>query len=84
MKEKQLKKKIDHSIAEQIKAKRIELGYSMSDMGKLLGVQKSTYFYYESGNTSMDITTIIVLCDHLGLRWQDVIQNANESARRKK
>ena len=80
MKEKELKKKIDFYIAEQIKERRNELGYSMNEMGEALGVQKSTYFYYESGQTSMDVYTIITICERLGLNWNEVIENARKEA----
>ena len=84
MKEKELKKLIDYYIAQQIKEKRNEKGFSMQDMGDYLGVQKSTYHYYESGETSMDVYTIISICNHLGLSWSEIIENAEKKARTKK
>ena len=77
---KEKKKLIDYYIAMQIKERRTQLGTSMQEMGDYLGVQKSTYHYYESGKTSMDIYTIITICDYLKLNWSQVIEEANRKA----
>lgn len=80
MNNKDKKKLIDYYIAQQIKERRTLLGTSMQEMGDFLGVQKSTYHYYESGKTSMDIYTIITICNHLNLEWSKVIDEANRKA----
>lgn len=80
MPNKEKKKLIDYYIAMQIKEKRTQLGISMQEMGEFLGVQKSTYHYYESGKTSMDIYTIITICDYLKLDWSNVIDEADKKA----
>ena len=80
MPNKEKKKLIDYYVAMQIKEKRTQLGISMQEMGEFLGVQKSTYHYYESGKTSMDIYTIITICDYLKLDWSNVIDEADKKA----
>lgn len=67
---------MDVYIGEQLKEKRIALRYSLSDVGKFLGISKVTVFNYENGFTAMNISTIIKLCGLLRLDYIEVLENA--------
>lgn len=48
------------NINEIIKARRLELGLSLEDVAKVCGVNRSTIFKYENGNTEKMPTTILI------------------------
>lgn len=77
---KQTKQLIDVAIGLQIKHARITKKLSMQNMADYLGVSKSNYFYYETGDISIDITTLFKICDKLNISYIDVLEYAKKVA----
>lgn len=56
------KKDINNKIGMLLREKREACGYSLSQVGALMGKSKSTIFYYETGNISIDVVTLDEIC----------------------
>lgn len=67
---------VDISIGEQLKEQRLKKHYSMQYMADRIGIQKSTYFYSESGRTGLSIGNLVKACEVLGLDYVQVIEKA--------
>lgn len=52
-----------HDICERIKENRKRLGLTQTELGKLLGVQKSAIQKYESGSNQYKLETIVRLAE---------------------
>lgn len=72
---------VNVSIGNQLKAKRLEKKLSIRDVADGCHISKSNYSYYEMGKVSMTITTLISLCDFLGLNYILTIEKARDEAR---
>lgn len=73
-----MKDKMDVLIGEQLRNRRLELGYSMEEVGNYLKVSKVTILNYEKGISSMNISTIIKVCGFLRLDYIEVLENAKK------
>lgn len=54
-------------IGEKIKARRIELGMTTEDLGKLIGVQRSAVTKYEKGKIELRASQIQTIANALGV-----------------
>ena len=54
--------KLKDKIGTLLKSKRTNKGYSYQNVADLLGVNKSSIFYYEDGSTSVPIEKLEKLC----------------------
>ena len=66
MKQKNITTHITKTIAERIKLRRIMLGMSQSDLGKLCGVSFQQIQKYESGQTSISCQRLFQISTALG------------------
>jgi len=73
-----MSKKFNQKIGSQLKNARIQKNYSCQHMADYLKCAKSTYFYYEDGDYSISIESLIKACTHLGLDWVEVVNNAKK------
>lgn len=56
---------------ERIREQRMALGYTQSDIAKMLGIAVSTYAHYESGNRTPDLEKACQLCSILNITIED-------------
>lgn len=70
--------KLDLLIGKQLKDRRIELGYSMQDVGNYMGKTKVTILNYEEGNSSLSISALIKICGFLRMDYIEVIEKAKK------
>ena len=49
-----------------LRQKREEKGYSLSQVGEIMGRNKSTIYYYETGRISIDVFNLEKLCHVYG------------------
>ena len=73
-------KELYKEIGKQLKEKREAMGYSLDTLTELIGgiKTKSTLKRYEDGNSRIEIDVLELICDKLGLRYQDVVQRAKD------
>lgn len=69
------------SIGSQIKIARKSKGLSLDTLSELIGgvKTKSTLKRYEDGASRIEVDTLKLICDQIGLNYLDVIYNARES-----
>lgn len=63
------------SFGENIKAKRLEKGISAADLARLVYMERSHIARLESGNTNPTATTIKLICDALGLTFEEFFKD---------
>lgn len=71
------------SIGQQLKQARINKSLKVEDIikDKKVGVTRSVYFYYESGDVEMPMSRFVYLCDKLGLDYTQVMTKARKDAK---
>lgn len=71
-------KELYKHIGSQLRERREELNYSLDTLKMLIGEikTKSTLKRYEDGESRIELDTLKVICDRLGLDYKDVIQKA--------
>lgn len=60
-------------IAAEIQLKRIELGLDQKQFAKMLGVTQGMVSRWESGTYNFTITTLVNICEKLGLSFEPQI-----------
>jgi transcriptional regulator with XRE-family HTH domain len=68
-----LAKKTLAIIAADIQLKRIEMGLDQKEFAKLLGVSQGMISRWESGTYNFTITTLVNICEKLGLSFKPEI-----------
>lgn len=51
----------DYSVAESLKRVRLEHNFKQKDIADALGIDRTTYSYYESGRTKPSVKTLCIL-----------------------
>lgn len=64
-----------NTFASRLKAIRTEKGMSMEELGKLIGVQKTTIWNYEHSERQPKISVAIELAKALNVDWEYLIGN---------
>lgn len=72
-KEELLAKKAMATIAAEIQLKRIEMGLDQKQFAHLLGVSQGMISRWESGTYNFTITTLVNICEKLGLSFDPQI-----------
>jgi transcriptional regulator with XRE-family HTH domain len=69
------------SIGKQIKSARKSKGISLDTLSDLIGglKTKSTLKRYEDGTSRIEVDTLKIICDQIGLDYLKVIENARKS-----
>ncbi len=62
-------------LSRTLKKLRKNCGYTQKEVAKELGVDRSTYAYYETGKTTPDANTIIKLSKILKVSFSDIFQD---------
>ena len=70
------------TLAETLKTQRKKYGYSQLQISAYLGINRSTYTYYESGHTSPSIYTLYRLALLYGISVADLFPEAVRKDRR--
>ena len=61
-------------ISDTIKDLRRKRGYTQKQVADLLGVDRSTYCYYELGKIKPDINTVMKLSNIFGVHYSDILE----------
>lgn len=64
---------MDPAICERIKSHRKRMGLTQTDLGVLIGVQKSAIQKYESGGSGMKLDTLIQLANIFGVTVSSLV-----------
>ncbi len=64
--------------AERIKYYRKSLGYSQQQIAKFIGVERSTYTYYETGKTQPNFVALEKLCKIFGVGYTDLLSESKK------
>ncbi len=64
-------------VSQLIKKARKKSGYTQQQVADLLGVDRSTYSYYELGKIKPDIKTIINLSKVFGVTYVELLESEN-------
>lgn len=56
-----------NALRKMLRNVRLSCGFSQSAVSKALGITRSAYTYYETGKTSPDIPTLLILADVFSL-----------------
>lgn len=68
-------------ISDTIKSLRRRRGYTQKEVADLLGVDRSTYCYYELGKIKPDISTIMKLSNIFGVHYSGILESEYTSAK---
>jgi len=71
-------KQIKMIVAENLAKKRKEAGLTQTSLAKQIGVKHNTISSWESGTNSIDIESIIKICEVLGITLNDMYQSQND------
>ena len=63
-------KRIYEELGKRLKARRIELGLTQTEVGKRIGVNYTVILMWEKGKKGMSVRTLIALCEALELRLE--------------
>lgn len=69
--------RIISKISKKLKELRTEHGYTQKYVADMLGIDRSTYSYYESGRISPDIQTILKVAKLLDIDYTEIIDSEN-------
>lgn len=74
-----MKKEKESYFYPKLKGKRCELGYSLDDMAKFLGISKNCYFRKEKGKTDFKLCEVRKILNVLGAEYNEIffIKNVN-------
>ena len=64
--------KVDILVGEVFKKRRMKMGLTQAQMGKLIGMPQSTLACYENGLRGLNLDTFFDLCNAYGLRPNEV------------
>ena len=51
-------KKIEITFANRLRQRRIDLHFTQAEMARMLGIERSSYTYYEMGKTQPNLKTL--------------------------
>lgn len=68
-------------ISDTIKDLRRKRGYTQKQVADLLGVNRSTYCYYELGRIKPDINTVMKLSNIFRVHYSDILENEYNSGK---
>ena len=57
---------------------RAKLGYTQQQVADLLGIDRSTYAYYETGKIKPDIKTVMNLAKAFGVNYTEILESEKE------
>ena len=63
------------TISEKLKLLRTKMGLTQSDIARAIGVERSTYTYYELGKTLPDWPTIKKLAKIFNINYYDLLED---------
>lgn len=63
---------MSEALSDIIKKKRVEKGFTQTDMANFLGIKLRTYQYYEEGRNEPKIPAILLLAQKLDFKIEDV------------
>lgn len=66
-------------ISDTIKNLRRRRGYTQKEVADLLGVDRSTYCYYELGKIKPDVSTIMKLSNIFGVHYSGILESEYNS-----
>lgn len=72
-----MKDRMDYLIGNQLRERRLELGYSLEMVGNYMNTSKVTILNYEKGISSMNVSTIMKICGFLRLDYIEVLEKAS-------
>lgn len=58
------------TIGQKMRFYRTAEGYTQADIAGLLGVERSTYTYYETGKTQPDLRAVLILSRFYGITME--------------
>lgn len=67
-------------VAENLKSIRKEHKLTQQDIANVLGIDRSTYAFYETGKTTPSVTTLYKLAEVYNVPIERFIENESESA----
>ncbi|WP_101698148.1 helix-turn-helix domain-containing protein [Clostridium minihomine] len=62
-----------NSIGKNLRTLREKCGYTQQHLANVLSIDRSTYSYYESGKTTPDISSLILLANIFSVSLQDLL-----------
>lgn len=69
-------------ISQTLKKLRENNGYTQQQVANALGIERSTYTYYETGKTTPDINTIIKLAKIFNISCTEMLENEKKESSR--
>lgn len=66
----------DMKLSERLRFVREACGYKQWQLAEVLGVERSSYTYYETGKTEPSITSLITLADFYGISVDDLLRSS--------
>lgn len=69
--------RITSKISKKLKELRTEHGYTQKYVADMLGIDRSTYSYYESGRISPDIHTVLKVAKLLDVDYTEIMDSEN-------
>ncbi|MCI9575424.1 MAG: helix-turn-helix transcriptional regulator [Clostridiales bacterium] len=75
---------LNPKICHRLRQLRKERGFTQQQIANVLGINRSTYSYYETGFTSPDIPTLLILVKIFHVTLEEFFQfDANENTEKK-
>lgn len=68
---------INRKLGAKLKHFRNLNGYSLSEVGLMVGKSKSAIHAYEQGKVSISIDTLVELCNVYGINYVDLLRDVN-------
>jgi transcriptional regulator with XRE-family HTH domain len=64
---------VSNNLGKKLHELREKCGYTQQQLAKVLNIDRSTYAYYETGKTSPDIPSLIVLANVFSISLEDLL-----------
>ncbi len=64
--------------SKRLKFFREKLGYSQKQIAAILGIERSTYTYYETGKSRPSLDTLSKLCKIYNIEYKDILSEVKE------
>lgn len=61
-------------LGKNLRTYRLMNGFTQNEVADYIGVERSTYTYYETGKTLPDIFTVILLSELYGVRIEEMVK----------
>lgn len=62
-----------NNIGDRLRALREKCGYTQQHLANVLNIDRSTYSYYESGKTTPDISSLVVLANVFSVSLEELL-----------